>query len=71
MRLMPILDKAFRDFASGTSVELDPNGGVSEVDPMANVPSSDPARIREALQDSREPTDAENAISGKDNYVFL
>ena len=71
MRLMPIFDKAFRDFAAGTSIESNSNSRMPEVSPLANVPSSDLTRLREAIQDRRETTDAKNAVRGNDNFAFL
>src|SRR5277367_6989300 len=61
MRPISVFYKTFRDFPVGTGVELDPDGGVPKVNPVADVPRPDPSRIRKALQHRRQPTDAEDA----------
>src|SRR6185437_8963800 len=58
-------------FAIDTGGELYADGGVSEVDPMADVPRPDPAAVREGLEASRQFADAENAAGyGKGQLGF-
>jgi hypothetical protein len=65
MRPTPVLYKIFCDFRVSTGVELDPNGGVTKVNPVANVPRSDLSQVREGSQHSRYPTDAEDAADDR------
>jgi hypothetical protein len=70
MRSVPVLYKTLREFPIGTRVELDPNGGVPEINPVTDVPRPDLSRVREGLQHRREPTDAEDAADdGKGNFA--
>jgi len=70
MRSVAVRYKAFRDFPVGRCVELDPNGGMPEINPVTDVPRPDLARVHEGLQHGREPTDAEDAADdGKGKFA--
>jgi hypothetical protein len=45
-------------------LEPNPDGSMSKVDPLADVPRANVARIFKRLQSGREPTDAEDAPDG-------